>query len=552
MEVQGAVGVTQVYIGQNIQADLSATLRNPCTFSGYIYNATGVSLIPQLVLSTCNAFNNFNAVTDVSTTNLQSCPANTWTYVTDTVDLTSLSNVANGLMVSVSFGGMSATADFVLFSRMKFQVGEIATPFTDDVSLFVQTPSVDSTMLQDGCIARPSLFLPNVVPLGAYVDKSILDAKLADNTILARSLSKGTIVTTGTTNSTINVTAIPDTTGMAAGMPISGSGIPSGTPIASIVSGTALTLSAAATTSGAGVSLTVTTGTGAVVGALGYTPINKAGDVGIGPGSLGFVNDSVVGSTSPTTAALLFNATSANAANDGYMPALAFNRPSGQSRSVGLAVDGRLRTVDGAGVQGYLLDSVHGVDTNSYQAGSITLAALAQSLINIVIPAGMIRMFAGPSVPGGWLVCDGSAVSRTTYSTLFTAIGGYWGAGDGVTTFNLPDLRGRSPLGYVSSGGSGLTGRGFGSYGGEENHVLSLAELANHNHGITQNPHSHSVTNAAGVQLNLASGAIQTFTAAGSTTTGGANANISLAAAGGNGGHNTMMPFAVMYFLIKT
>lgn len=63
------------------------------------------------------------------------------------------------------------------------------------------------------------------------------------------------------------------------------------------------------------------------------------------------------------------------------------------------------------------------------------------------IPAGVVMDYAGSSVPTGWLECDGSAVSRTTYANLFTAISTTWGAGDGATTFNLPDFRGRTRIG---------------------------------------------------------------------------------------------------------
>ena len=57
------------------------------------------------------------------------------------------------------------------------------------------------------------------------------------------------------------------------------------------------------------------------------------------------------------------------------------------------------------------------------------------------LPSGMLTPFAGATAPDGWLLSDGSAVNRTTYSALFTAIGTTYGAGDGSTTFNLPDLR---------------------------------------------------------------------------------------------------------------
>ena len=70
---------------------------------------------------------------------------------------------------------------------------------------------------------------------------------------------------------------------------------------------------------------------------------------------------------------------------------------------------------------------------------------------------GIIIAYGGSAAPAGFLLCDGSAVSRTTYADLFAALGTTWGAGDGSTTFNLPDLRGRSALGAGT--GSGLTPR---------------------------------------------------------------------------------------------
>lgn len=69
------------------------------------------------------------------------------------------------------------------------------------------------------------------------------------------------------------------------------------------------------------------------------------------------------------------------------------------------------------------------------------------------IPTGTLTAFAGVTAPAGWLVCDGSAISRSTYSDLFGVIGTSYGAGDGSTTFNLPDLRGRVVVGYAASGG---------------------------------------------------------------------------------------------------
>jgi hypothetical protein len=92
------------------------------------------------------------------------------------------------------------------------------------------------------------------------------------------------------------------------------------------------------------------------------------------------------------------------------------------------------------------------------------------------LPPGLILPLAGTAVPSGYLMCDGSAVSRNQYAGLFTAIGVGFGSGDGSTTFNLPDLRGRFPL--AAGKGAGLSLRALGDLGGEE----SSSALIEHTH----------------------------------------------------------------------
>ena len=74
----------------------------------------------------------------------------------------------------------------------------------------------------------------------------------------------------------------------------------------------------------------------------------------------------------------------------------------------------------------------------------------------ILFPAGMVSPFAGPveAIPSGWLLCDGSEVSRTEFANLYNAIGVCWGIGDGSTTFNLPDLRGMFLRGVSGDSGN--------------------------------------------------------------------------------------------------
>lgn len=89
-----------------------------------------------------------------------------------------------------------------------------------------------------------------------------------------------------------------------------------------------------------------------------------------------------------------------------------------------------------------------------------------------VFPPGLLAMFGSQTPPSGWLTCDGSAVSRTTYAGLFAAIGTQWGSGDGTSTFNLPNFLGQFPRG-LDTGGSVDPGRSFASGQGfaQQDHV---------------------------------------------------------------------------------
>ncbi len=96
-------------------------------------------------------------------------------------------------------------------------------------------------------------------------------------------------------------------------------------------------------------------------------------------------------------------------------------------------------------------------------------------------PVGAVNQFAGSSAPAGWLLCDGTAVSRTTYAALFGVIGTTYGAGDGSTTFNLPNLKGRVPVGFDAAQAEF---NALGKTGGEKTHTLVAAEIPTHSHSI--------------------------------------------------------------------
>ena len=166
----------------------------------------------------------------------------------------------------------------------------------------------------------------------------------------------------------------------------------------------------------------------------------------------------------------------------------------------------------------------------SYKWTGVLWAPLAPVIGTMAV--GNVIDFAGllAKIPQGYLNCDGSAVSRAAYPELFAAISTTWGAGDGSTSFNLPNLSRRTTVG-AGGAGSIVLANAVGSVGGEENHVLTVAELAQHSH----------------VQANFLSGP-------GSISPAGANGidgyGISTQNAGSNTPHNTMQPSAVMLKII--
>lgn len=108
--------------------------------------------------------------------------------------------------------------------------------------------------------------------------------------------------------------------------------------------------------------------------------------------------------------------------------------------------------------------------TISYDNSTYLTAEVDGSVTNELEPVGVIEMFGGTSAPTGYFLCDGSAVSRTTYAALFSVVGTTYGVGDGSTTFNLPDLTQRFPLGKATSG----TGSALGSTGGNIDHLHTV------------------------------------------------------------------------------
>ena len=131
---------------------------------------------------------------------------------------------------------------------------------------------------------------------------------------------------------------------------------------------------------------------------------------------------------------------------------------------------------------GKLLVKAGGVTSNEIAADAVTTIAILDGAVtqakasNMLIPAGAIMPFAMNSVPTGWLAADGTAVSRSTYATLFAAIATTYGVGDGSTTFNVPDLRGY----FVRGTGTNSDGTVSGTFAAKQ-----ADELKSHTHTYT-------------------------------------------------------------------
>lgn len=246
---------------------------------------------------------------------------------------------------------------------------------------------------------------------------------------------------------------------------------------------------------------------------------------------------------------------------------------SGGNIGIGTSTTNEKLTVEGAisldeiaapsNTAGYGKLYVDNVDKNLHFVDN---AGSDHDLVN-PIPPGALIPYAGSSAPSGWLLCDGSEVNRTTYASLFTTIGTTYGSGDGSSTFNLPDLRGRMPLGQDNMGGTSANivtnaqADALGGMEGAETHTLTTGEMPSHNH-----------TGTGSGTLSLGAGAAGTTTGSGNSLAAAAASNIFINAAphpaavlqgspvsttltitnsGSGNAHNNMPPYITLNYIIK-
>jgi microcystin-dependent protein len=224
-----------------------------------------------------------------------------------------------------------------------------------------------------------------------------------------------------------------------------------------------------------------------------------------------------------------------------------------------------------------LIATTINVSGNSTLTGDVAVGGSLTQGGGLVMPTGAMLEYAGSAAPTGWLLCNGAAISRTVYATLFAVLGTAYGAGDGSTTFNLPDRRGKFGVGvdgtYTrgSTGGSTTT-----SSAGSHSHTgatgsttLTEAQIPSHTHtGTTSSvgDHQHGYFAPTGTLGGGIAGSAGGYNITGNATTGaGAHSHtFTTNATGGGTGHNHTIssdgahthtvtpPYLASNFIIKT
>ena len=205
-----------------------------------------------------------------------------------------------------------------------------------------------------------------------------------------------------------------------------------------------------------------------------------------------------------------------------------------------------------------------GVGTASIAGTSVTTSKIAANAVtkpkievSQQLPPGMMAPFAGSSSPSGWLLCDGSAVNRITYSDLFAVIGITHGQGDGSTTFHLPDPRGRTIRGVDGGAGldpdaAGRTAPNAGANSGDNVGSIQADLTRAHGHPVVDPGHSHTIPNTlvqTGSGVTIRQDVGNPFAASAGIATSSSGTSITVQ---NTSGSETRMTNLGLHYIIKT
>lgn len=184
------------------------------------------------------------------------------------------------------------------------------------------------------------------------------------------------------------------------------------------------------------------------------------------------------------------------------------------------------------------------------------VATVSQIGSAVSVPIGAVIDYWGATPPDGYLFAAGQEISRSTYAALFAVIGTVAGAGNGSTTFNVPDYRGRVGAGKENMATptttrlNTLSSSTLGASGGSQTHTLTEAQMPAHTHTVTDPGHAHTYTRAVAGNANDGFGA---FVAepSGASSTGSSTTGVTIASKGGGEAHNNVQPTIICNKIIR-
>lgn len=277
-------------------------------------------------------------------------------------------------------------------------------------------------------------------------------------------------------------------------------------------------------------------------------PRDDSGNYSLPPGSEAVTGTTIQASTHNTPLADIAQALTGSLARNGSGPMLApLKLVDGTLAAPAMAFNSETGT-------GLILTG-NGI---GFVKGGVLIAEIGSGGFTAGVPVGAGMDFWGTTAPAGWIFAYGQALSRTTYAALFDKFGTTFGPGNGTTTFNVPDKRGRSSFGKDDMGGTsanritnqsgGWEGDTLGAAGGAQTHSLTSAENGPHDHSgtaVAVGDHAHSV-NASGTNAQVSTAQQNvTVPVASNNNTGNAGAHghtLSINSSGSGSAHNNLPP----------